>query len=442
MRIIMVFRPNFIWVIVFILTFPTCFYSHELVPAKEQTKSTLILGATTHIGDGTVIENAAIGFKNGKILLVKNIANEPIEKTNFDTIIDAKGKHVYPGFIAVSSTLGLTEVDAVRATRDFAEVGLFNANVRSIVAYNTDSKIIPTIRSNGILLAQITPQGGFISGTSSVVELDGWNWEDASYKIDDAIHINWPTLFKNNGWWAEPGVSEKNKEYEKQINSIKKIFSDTKAYAESDKSEKNLPYESLSNLFTGSQKLFIHAFSEKEIIDAVSIAKSSGIKEIVLVTGSACTNILDFIKQNSVDVVLVRLHSLPNLNEDEIDIVFKTPYLLNKAGINCILSDIGDMEPSRTRNLPFIAGTAAAYGLSKEEALKCITLNAAKILGINTTVGSIAVGKDATLLLSSGDALDMKSNNIESAYIRGKLIDLNNSQKELFEKYKAKNDKK
>jgi len=178
------------------------------IPAPKQTKKILLLNGTAHVGNGKIIENAAIAFEEGKLTMVDDATRIKIEFDHFDTIINIRDQHVYPGIIAPNSTLGITEIDAVRATNDFDEIGEFTPHVRSIIAYSTDSKITPTIRSNGVLMAQITPRGGVISGTSSIVQFDAWNWEDAIYKEDDGVHLNWSRMFSRwNG--------EKSKNYEK-----------------------------------------------------------------------------------------------------------------------------------------------------------------------------------------------------------------------------------
>ncbi|MCW3103063.1 MAG: putative amidohydrolase [Bacteroidetes bacterium] len=411
--------------------------------SEAQTKSILIMNATAHLGNGTVIQNSLIGIKDGKISLVADATTAKIDKAAYDEVIDATGKHVYPGMIAPNSTLGLTEIDAVRATNDFREVGSSLPNVRSLIAYNTDSKIIPTVRSNGVLMAQITPRGGIVSGTSSIVMLDGWNWEDAAYKIDDGIHVNWPRI-QSRKYLDEdniyPGPYEKNKEYSRQVNELKKLIGDAKAYNETEtKEEKNLRFEAMKGIFTGAQTLFIHVNNVKEIIEAVSFVKSNSIPKVSLVGGRESWMVAELLKENNISVVVARVHDLPDRPEDDVDQPYKLPALLQKAGVLfCLNNEQGEMEAANTRNLPFMAGTAAAYGLTKEEALMAVTLNTAKILGIDKTVGSIEVGKDATIFISSGDALDMKSNNVEQAFVKGISIDLNNDQKALYEKYKKK----
>jgi imidazolonepropionase-like amidohydrolase len=400
------------------------------------------MNGIAHIGNDSVIQNSLIGIKDGKIVLVADATTAKMDKSAYDEIIDASGKHIYPGFIAPNSTLGLTEIESVRATNDFREVGSTLPNIRTLIAYNTDSKIIPTVRTNGILLAQITPRGGFVSGTSSIVMLNGWNWEDAAYKIDDGIHINWPRMQSRKFLDEDniyPGPYEKNKDYDKQTNNLKKLFLDAKGYNETEtKEEKNLRFESMKGLFDGTQTLFIHVNNVKEIIEAVNFAKANEIKKVAIVGGKDSWMVTDLLKENNISVIVNRLHDLPDHPEDDVDLPYKLPYLLQKAGILFCLNNEGDMEAMGTRNLPFMAGTAAAYGLTKEQALRSITLNTAKILGIDKTTGSLEIGKDANLFISTGDALDMRTNNIEIAFLKGISIDLNNSQKELYEKYKKK----
>ena len=403
------------------------------VPAPKQTKSILIKNGTAHIGNGTVIENSYIGFKDGKITLVADATTSKIDPSKYDITIDASGKQVYPGFIAPNTTLGLMEIGAVRATNDMQEVGKYNPNIRALIAYNTDSKIIPTVRSNGVLLAEATPQGGTVSGTSSVMMLDGWNWEDAAYKEEAGIHINWPRMTISKGQFAEP--EEKQREnINKSMEEIRNFFSEAKAYSKQNPEEKNLRFEAMKDLFNGTKKLFVHCGYVKEIIASVNFCKEFGIK-MVLVGGMDSWRASDLLKENNIPVVIVRTHAMPPREDEDIDLPYKLPYLLTKAGVMVCITDGGSWAQ---RNIPFQAGTASAYGLTKEEALMCITFNPAKVLDIDSTTGTIETGKDATLFISSGDALDLKTNNVEYAFIRGKQIVLDDVQKQLYRKYMRK----
>lgn len=426
-----------------LLTFPLgkpsgAIFAQQPTPAPKQTKSILLVGATAHIGNGTVIEKSLIGFKDGKLTLVKPY-NDNYKNEEYEEIIDITGKHIYPGLISANSTLGLVEIESVRATRDFADVVHISPNVRAQIAYNTDSKIIPTIRSNGILTAQITPKSNIIPGTSAILEMDGWNWEDATLKADDGVHINWPTMSKKNGWWAEQGATGKNSEYDKVVSIIKKFITDVKAYnTQQMHAEKDLRAEAMRGVINGTQNLFVHVNGAKEITDALLTLKALGIKKVVLVGAKDCNLALDIIKKYNAPIILTRLHDLPERPEDDVNCLFKLPKILKDNGVFFCLNNEGDMEAMNTRNLSFIAGTAVAYGLTKEEALSTITLNVAKILEIDNLIGSLEVGKYATLFVSDGDILDMKTNNVTLAFIRGKKIDLNNEQKMLYNIYSEK----
>jgi len=401
-------------------------------PAPKQTKKIMLLNGIAHLGNGKIIKNSAISIVDGKFNIVADAAVIKIDFKQFDTVIDVRGKHIYPGIIAPNSTLGLTEIDAVRATRDYSEVGKYNPHVRSIIAYNTESKVTTTIRSNGVLMGQITPRSNAISGTSSIVQFDAWNWEDAVIKEDDGIHHNWENMYN---WWK----GEKNKEYDKNIAELNQFFADALAYSKVENHpEKNIRFEAMRGIFNGTKTLYIHADFIKELTEAINFSKKHGVKKTVIVGGYDSWMITDMLKENNIAVILQRVHSLPQRQEDDVYLPYKLPKILHDAGVLFCLENAGDMEAMGTRNLPFYAGTAAAYGLDKEEALSLITLNTAKILGIDTFCGSIEPGKDATLFISTGDALDMRTNNVEAAFIQGRALDLNNFQKQLYEKYSSK----
>ena len=403
-------------------------------PSVPQTKSILLTGGTAHLGNGKTIENAAIGFKDGKLTLVADATLIKLQAGAFDTIINVTGKHIYPSFIAMNTTIGINEIELVRSTHDYAETGNMNPSARSIIAYNTDSKVIPTVRSNGVLLAQVVPQGGLISGSSSVVELDAWNWEDAAYKTDEGIHLNYPSL----RFYSNPDSKKEDEQKERKTKAMTEMvnfFKDAKAYsAQTNVEEKNLHFESMKGLFDGTKKLYVHCDDVKEIISAVNFCRDFKIK-MVLVDGYDAWRVATLLKENNVAVVLPRTHSLPQRDEDDVELPYKMAGILKNAGVDFCLSMGGYWQ---VRNLGFAAGTAAAYGLSKDAALQAVSLDAAKILGIDKTVGSLEEGKDATLFISSGDALDMLGNNVELAFIRGKQINLDNVQKQLYHKYMTK----
>ncbi len=413
----------------------------QQTPASKQEASILITGATLHIGNGEVVQNGAVGFENGKITFV-GTATDATSKTYAKTV-DATGKHVYPGFIATNASLGLAEIDAVKATRDFDEVGTFLPHIRSIIAYNAESKVVESMRPNGVLLAQTTPRGGTISGTSSVVQLDAWNWEDAAIKIDDGIHLNWPSAYQQGRWWlGEDPAFKPSKNYTKRVGEIADFFDNAKTYLKGGQKEKNLQFGALKGLMDGTQKLYVHAGREKEIVDAVNWAVKTGISKVVIVHGNEAENVTDLLKKHNIPVLVPRPHRLPWAQDDDVLGPFKLAKKLSDKGILVAIEMEGQMERMNTRNLPFYAGTYAAHGLDKEKAVQMITLNAAKILGIDAIVGSLETGKDATLFVSKGDALDMRTNIVEHAFIQGRTLSLETHQTKLHKRYMEKYSKK
>ncbi|NRD23918.1 amidohydrolase family protein [Winogradskyella litoriviva] len=410
----------------------------QQTPAPVQSKDFAIVGATAHIGDGTVIENSIIVVSDGKITTIGPEASTPLTKQAMD-IIDAKGKHVYPGFIVANGTLGLVEVDAVKASVDLSELGTYNPHIRSIIAYNTESKVIESMRPNGVLLGQVVPRGGRISGTSSVVQYDAWNWEDAAIKMDDGIHINWPSSFTRGRWWlGEDAGLKPNKKYNEQVKELSDYFAESKSYNKGDKKESHLPFEAMSGLFDGSKRLYINVDDEKGITDAVNFTKAQGVSKITIVGAYQAGNVTNFLKENNVSVFLRRVHTRPELEDDDYDLPYKLAKKLVDADILVALEPSGQMERMNSRNLPFYAGTTVAYGLTKEQALQLITKNPAKILGIDNAYGTLEIGKSATLFISEGDALDMRTNILIHAFIDGRNLSLETHQTELWKRYSEK----
>lgn len=413
----------------------------DIYPAKDYKGKLFITGGTIHVGNGQVIEGGSIEVDNGKIVKIGTGLTAPGGEVK---LIDAKGKQIYPGLILPVTDLGLHEIGSgVRGSNDFSELGDLNPSIRSIVAYNTDSKVINTLKSNGILLAGVAPQGGTISGSSTVVQLDAWNWEDAAYKMDGAIHLNLPTFISRprrfGGGGGFPGAQPPGDPVKlalEKIDEVRTFFREAKAYGqESTHKETNLKFEAVKGLFSRQQKLFIHGDQVKQMLIAIDFAKEFGFDEVI-VGGSESWLIADLLKQNNIAVILKEEHALPSTEDDDVDQPYKTPAQLQKAGVLFALND--EHEESRYHNLMFNAGTAAAYGLTKEQALQAITLNSAKILGIDDRTGSLETGKDANIVISGGDILDMRTSIIEHAFIQGREVSLDNKQTQLYHRYMTK----
>ena len=384
-----------------------------------------------------IIENSLIIFENGKITEV--IAANLTKRQYPGKIINAKGKHVYPGIIAPNSTLGLVEIDAVKATVDEDEMGEMLPNIRSLIAYNAESKVVESMRPNGVLLGQIVPRGGMISGTSSIVQFDAWNWEDAVVKENDGLHINWPDSYKRGRLWRgeDPDLKE-NKDYQEDVQKLSDFFISAKAYLKGNRDYKNLPYLAMEPVFNGDKKVYVHVDGEKEIRDLVQFKKEQELKNIAIVGGYYALAVAETLKNNDIPVLVTRPHSTPEEDYEDYDYPYKLANLLQEAGVLVAIEGSGQMERMNSRNLPFYAGTVAAFGMDKEEALKLITLNTAKILGIDDQYGSLEKGKSATLFISEGDALDMRGNILSHAFIDGREISLETHQTELWKRYSKK----
>ena len=409
----------------------------QQTPADKQSEAVTIVGATAHLGNGEIIENSLIIFENGKLV---EVTSKDLTKRQYPgEIINAEGKHVYPGIIAPNSTLGLVEIDAVKATVDQDEMGEMLPNIRSLIAYNAESKIVESMRPNGVLMGQIVPRGGMISGTSSIVQFDAWNWEDAVVKEDDGLHVNWPNSYQRGRWWRgeDPGLKP-NKEYTEGVQKLSDFFASSKAYLDGNRDYKNLPYLAMEPVFNGDKKVFVHVDGEKEILDVIQFKKDHNLKHIVVVGGYYALDVAEDLKNNDIPVLVNRPHSTPEEAYEDYDYPYKLAKLLQDKGVLVAIESSGQMERMNSRNLPFYAGTVAAFGMDKEDALSLITLNTAKILGIDDNYGSLEKGKSATLFISEGDALDMRGNILSHAFIDGRKISLETHQTELWKRYSKK----
>mgnify|MGYP001244120603 FL=1 len=405
-------------------------------PGAEQSRSMLILGATAHLGTGDVLEDCAVGFRDGKIDYVGR--SFQVNRQKYDDILDATGQHLYPGFIVTNTTLGLQEIGAVRATQDQYEVGTFRPNVRSVIAFNTDSEIPPTVRTNGVLMGQITPRGGVVSGSSGVVHFDGWNWEDAAMVMVDGIHLNWPSTHHRHRSDGKVDI-QRRKTYDQQKHEIERFFGEAQAYASAPRgSVTDVRHEGMRGLFDGSLCLYVHTNDARAITEAVHFKRDLGIERMAIVGGYDAYLVADLLRENDVAVMLQSVHSLPRFADDDVDLPFKLPKLLMDEGLTVALQVDKRMTEMNSRNLPFYAGTARAYGLTEEQAIQALTRNPARILGIDHQVGTLERGKVATMFLSEGDALDMRTNSLTHAWIEGRDIDLDNRQRQLYRKFQTK----
>ncbi len=419
-------------VLVLLLIFSNVLPASDQVPGPRQERPIVLVGGTIHPVNGPMVPGGQILFVDGKIVEVGQQVKIPQGAEE----IDITGKHVYPGLIAAHSIIGLTEVGAVRATQDYAEVGAINPNVRVERAYNPDSEHIPVARANGIALAHVVPQGGLLSGASAVMMLDGWTWEDALLEGGVGVWLSWPNMVAVERPRITKSRVEQEKEIQRNLKRLDETFDDAEAYHRAwsvggAKVKTDLRWEGLEPVLEGRVPLFIRANHVSQITAAVNWIRRRGYR-MVLVGGRDSWMVTDLLKENDIPVIVGGVHTLPARRWEAYDVPFALPEKLRAAGVRFCLSPTN--SDYNVRNLPFEAGTAAAFGLPADEALKAITLYPARILGIDHQVGSLEPGKDATLMVTSGDPLDIRSE-VDLLFIQGRKVDLGSRHKTLYEKY-------
>ncbi len=419
-------------------------YAHDIVPGPKQTAPIALTNATIHTVSGDVLQSAGLIFDEGKITAIGPRADIPADAR----VIDLEGKHVYPGLISSNSTLGLVEINAVRATRDYAESGSLNINARSAAAIHPDSELIPVTRANGVLISHVLPQAGLgqFGGTSSIIALEGWTIEEMALETDAGIHIRWPRAPSVPGFRSgntPPYNAEKaNEKYYESIRKIENAFADGRAFLKAKENgeeplDVDLHWEALIPALRREMPVFVNTTSIREIRDAVQWATQEDI-DLVLITGTDAWRVADTLAANDIPVIINQVQSLPRRRWESYDTVFKNASLLHEKGVRFAIA-FGGSGPtsSNERNLPYEAAKAAAHGLPKAEALKAITLYPAQILGIDDRVGSLEVGKHATLIVTDGDPLDIRTQ-VLSAFVGGREVDLSSRHTQLRDKYEKK----
>lgn len=394
--------------------------AHDQIPGAPQKQPIAIVGAIIHTVSGRVIENGVVLFAEGKITSV----GKGVEVPEGAEIIQAQGKHVYPSLIDANSDIGLVEVNSVRATIDSRETGNINPNVRAVAAFNPDSEIIPVNRANGVLVALSAPTGGLVAGRSAVMVLDGWTWEDMTLKADAGMHVRWP----------RSGSGNELKEFEELLDQTARYVASRNANASSLPTD--LRFESLARVLDRSLPMIVDATSVTQIESAVAFASQRKLK-LIIHGGFEAVHGAELLKKADVPIIVSGVYRTPSGRDNPYDEAYTLPKRLKDAGIKFCICSGGRFGASGVRNLPYHAATASAYGLSQEEALKAITLDAAQILGIAGRVGSIATGLDATLFIADGNILETETQ-VEQAFVQGRKVDLDNRHQQLYRKYSAK----
>ena len=417
-----------------------------IVPAKRPPGSVLLRGGTLHTVSGGTLEKADLLMVDGKIAAI----GAKLAAPKGTEVVDVSGRHVYPGFISANSQVGLAEILSIRGTVDTTELGTINSNAKTQVAVNPESELIPVTRLNGVLTTNATPLagGGFggpaslFAGTSALLRLDGWTWEDMTLRATTAVHLYWPAMEAPRGRGASARAeAEQRRALGEQLKVIRDTFAAARVYAAAKAAgptDTDLRLDALLPVLRGDTKLFVHADSVAQINSALDWAREEKLA-LTLVGGRDAWMVAPRLKEAGVAVILAGTFNLPARRDEAYDTPFAAPAKLHAAGVKfCIAVGTGGAsEPGNERNLPYEAAKTIGFGLSRDEALRSVTLSAAEILGVGAELGSLDVGKRATLFISDGDALESMSN-VQAAYIDGAKIDLRSRQTDLNEKYKKR----
>lgn len=408
--------------------------AHDMVPGKAAEGPLLLTGLTIHTVTDGVKTDSDILIVDGKIAAVGQNLSAP----QGATVLALDGKHLYPGLIALANQLGLIEIEAVRSTDDSREVTQTNPDIKAKVGYNADSEVIPTIRSNGFAYSMIYPDGSMLMGQSSLMQLDAWNYQDAVVADGTGLHVRWPNASTLGSRWNPKPADEVRKANAEQLAKLQQYFQAAKAYYDAEQAGLNRGIDSrwheMLAVFKGERPLFVHADDERQIRQAMLLAKEYNLK-LTIVGGRDSWRLADELAAAKVAVIYTAPYGLPSRGDENYSRAFTVPKTLQDAGVNYALSLDGYWD---TRNLVFAAGQAISFGLTPEQALRSVTINAAQIAGVADKIGSIEVGKAASLVVSEGDIFDYLGHKVTHLWIDGREVDLNNRHKQLHDKYKQR----
>lgn len=424
--------------LVWAVALPTAEAGFE-VPGDAPQKPIILEHATIHPMTSEVIEDGVLVIENGKIAKLGQSDGMKLPEGEDVTRIDLKGKHIYPGLIDADTTMGLIEIDAVRATNDMRESGTVNPNARGAIAFNPDSEMIPVARAGGVLITLTVPRGGLVSGRSSLMMLDGWSAVDMTLVPVVGTHVNWPSGPRRSRGGRDSG-EEQMKERSERLDQIREFLVDARIYHAARQANASTAFDarldSMVPVVSGESPMFVHANSLGQIQEAIAFGQRESLK-IVIVGGYDAPQCADLLKKHDIPVIVTGTHRNPRRRHAHYDEPFKVPTELKNAGVKYCLAGYARFSASLVQNLAHQAGTAAAYGLGREEAVRAITQYPAEILDVADRVGSLSAGMDATLIVADGDILEVTTN-VEHAFVQGRPVDLNNRHKRLWSKYKVK----
>lgn len=414
-----------------------------------QSKPVCIINGTVHPVTGAPIVGGYVYIVGG---VIQAVGAEPLPRfAEAPEFVNAKGKHVYPGLVAAYTQLGLTEIGAVRQSNDMNETGDVTPEVFGAVSVNPDSTLFPVTRINGVLSAGVFPTGGLIAGRASVIQLEGWTWEDMTLRREAGLVVAWPFMRVVRAWWNDTPEEQQIKQMKESLARVRTVFTTAKSYIALKASDASTPtdirWEAMRNYLPevgakavdgkspkGKLPVFIEANEYDQIVAAVDFAREMGLK-IVIVGGRDAAMCADLLKKDDVPVIVQGTHRMPRRDDAPYDDAYTLPKRLHAAGVRfCIAS--GEETPHE-RNLPYAAAMAVAHGLAGEAGLKSVTLWPAQILGLGDVLGSIEVGKAGTVIITDGDPLEVTTQ-VEAAFIQGKKIPMTSKQTDLAEKYREK----
>lgn len=408
------------------------------VPAPKQPGPIAIVGATVHPVSAAPIERGYVLFDGGKIVEVGAM----VPGKSFapgTTVVDGAGKHVWPGMISPYTRLGLTEMGATRPSHDFNETGEVTPEALPSVAVNPDSTLIPVARANGVLAAGVFPAAGIIPGRVSVITTEGWTTEDLTLRRDAGLLVSWPMMRAIRAPWMDQSDEQQATRTRESLERIRETFRTARAYlalkqADADGTPTDIRWEAMRPALEGKAPTFIEAADYDQIVSAVGFAREFGLKPVI-VGGRDAALCAGLLKAHDVPVIFNSVINMPRRDDSAYDEAYATPARLLAAGVRFCLAS-GEETPHE-RNVPYAAAMAAAHGLDAEAAYRSVSLWAAEILGVADRVGSLEAGKDATLVIATGNPLEVTTK-VEGAYIQGRRVSVRSKQNDLADKYREK----
>lgn len=412
--------------------------AHDQIPGQLPGRPVAIVGGTVYRVDAPPLPRGVVVLDGQRIAAVGPAGTAVPEGAE---LIDAEGLNVYPGLINAYSDIGLREIDAVSVTVDTTETGRVNPNVRSWVAINPDSELIPVARSGGVLTSLVAPQGPYLAGQAGVVRMDGWTWQEMLLRGPAAMVINWDALERRG---SSGSVEEQARARQQRYDQLDELLATAGRYVRrrqqvADDQPVDVRLEALAMVLEGQLPLVVSADRRGALESAVAWAAARDLR-LVIYGGYDAAAAAELLSRHDVPVILPGTFRLPLRRDDPYDAPYTLPAKLQAAGVRFCMAAERSGYPggaSNARNLPHQAGNAVAYGLDAADALRAITLSAAEILGVEDRVGSLAVDKEATLLIVQGDILQVEAR-VEQAFIHGRPVDLGNKQISLYRKYQEK----